>query len=104
VLHDLDLVAVRVCDPRDQQPAEPLVKRLDPRDAIGRELGVGLSGVACPEDDCCPLAAGYGLEAVVVAGGRHRSDSDLVPVEDEVDVNRFALRGDSEGFGEATSE
>ena len=54
--------------------------------------------VVGPEDHRGSLAFGNRVEAVVVACRGDRGDADLVAVQGEIDVNRIALGGDSEGL------
>jgi hypothetical protein len=76
---------------------------------VGREAGGSVCGefgercgsVVGPEDDGGSLAFGNWVEAVVLACGADGGDPDLVAVEGEIDVNRLAVNGDSEGLGES---
>jgi hypothetical protein len=97
-LDDLDRVAVGVSDPCDQQAIEPSVWCYQARGSLRGELGVGTSGVVCPEDHRGTLALGHRVEPVIIAGGRDRCDTDLVAIELEVDMDWLTLGRHPEGL------
>ena len=93
VLDDLNRVAIRVGSPCDQQSTEPFVRRRQGGGTARGEFGKCCSSVVGPEDDGRSLAFWNWIEAMIITGGCDRSDTDLVAIQRQTNVNRLASVG-----------
>ena len=87
MLDDLDWVAVRIGDPRDQQTPKSFVWGRQGGSSVRREFGERRGSVVGTENDGSSLTVGNRVEAMVIARRGDGGDADLVVVQGEIDVD-----------------